>query len=62
MGSWLDTAEPKKQKTQKVKGVLRYSVMEQMIDDIFTGFETMFSCWEKSMVKSARPATKVGFA
>lgn len=62
MGSWLDTAEPKKQKTQKVKGVLRYSVMEQMIDDIFTGFETMFSCWEKSMVKSVRPVKQIGHA
>lgn len=52
MGSWLDTAEPKQQKPQKVKGAIRYPVVEQMIDDIFTGFESMFSYWEKSMEKS----------
>lgn len=58
MGSWLDTAEPKKQKVQKPKGVIRYPVMEQMIEDIFTGFESMFSSWERSMGKSSKRVTQ----
>ncbi len=53
MGSWLDSAESKVQKKQRTKGVIRYPLMEQMIDDIFQGFEAMFSCWEKGMEASA---------
>lgn len=60
MGSWLDSAEPKQQKAHKTKGAIRYPVMEQMIDDIFTGFETMFSTWEKNMGKTARPLVQSG--
>lgn len=48
MGSWLDTAQPKQQ-LQSPAVAIRYAVMEQMVDDIFMGFESMFSCWEKSL-------------
>ncbi len=55
MGSWLESDVPKKQKSQQAKNVIRYPVMEQMVDDIFSGFETMFSCWEKAMGKTTEP-------
>lgn len=49
MGSWLDTGDTKKPQAQQSKDDIRYPVMEQVVEDIFTGFESMFSCWEKSM-------------
>ncbi len=58
MGSWLNTVETKKQKSRQAKGALRYPVMDQMIDDIFTGFESVFSVWEKNMGKSVRKSTR----
>jgi hypothetical protein len=54
MGSWLNTAETKQQKTRQAKGVIRTAVMEQMVEDIFNGFDSMFSCWEQSLVRSGK--------
>ena len=53
MGSWLDSTESKTQKALGARGAIRYPVMEQMIDDIFQGFEAMFSCWENG-IETAR--------
>lgn len=49
MGSWLDTVQPKQQRLQSPSVAIRDAVMEQMVEDIFMGFESMFSCWEKSL-------------
>lgn len=59
MGSWLDTADTKKPQAQQSKDDIRYAVMEQVVEDIFAGFESMFSCWEKSLEtnREANPET-----
>lgn len=54
MGSWLNTDETKKHKSQEDEGLIRSSVMVQMIEDIFNGFDSMFSCWEKSLATSGK--------
>lgn len=53
MGSWLDTAGPKAAMPHQAKYAIRYEAMEKMIDDIFNGFESMFSCWEMGIEKSS---------
>ncbi len=52
MGNWLNTAEAKEQKTQQAKGQVRTPLMEKIVEDIFNGFDEMFSCWEKSLIKT----------
>ena len=56
MGSWLNTGETKKTKTksQQAEELIRSSVMVQMVEDIFNGFDSMFSCWEKSLAPSGK--------
>lgn len=61
MGSWLDSAEPKTKKAARAEATIRSSQMEQMIDDIFQGFEAMFSCWEKGIETSQQDSVRVAW-
>lgn len=61
MGSWLDEPGTHGHKSLPPKGAIRYSLMTQMVDDIFTGFEAVFSCWEKAMGNIPRRAPRTSW-
>lgn len=52
MGSWLDTPENTHKPVDTQVLTIRPEVMAQMVDDIFMGFETMFSCWLAGIEKT----------
>jgi hypothetical protein len=49
MGSWLNDGTDKKIMPQAARFCIREALVEQMIEDIFAGFDNMFCSWEKAI-------------
>jgi hypothetical protein len=49
MGSWLDASQPKQVTPYQARYAIREEYMQAMIDDIFAGFNRVFSVWENSL-------------
>jgi hypothetical protein len=58
MGSWLDDNQAKKIMPHQAKYAIREDVMQPMIDNIFSGFDAMFSCWENAIIHSSVQVTR----
>jgi hypothetical protein len=56
MGSWLDDTDKKVPMPHQAKYSIRENYMQAMIDDIFAGFNQVFSAWEFAMIDEQEAA------